>query len=201
MAENKTNTGLWIGAGALVLVGGLLFYFKNKTKKETANENKAISDITSNEDTELAALLKKYLNVSDAVVVGWTAGAPWKNDAQRAINTCLRITNFNGVATKFSALCNNAYTLIRALQDGLSNERYTKALQYAKAQKAVTIKPYRYGGVTFPANTIMGAKIGEGVNAISKAKTYKVVNGYEANMTTADKETIIDIPQEYVKLM
>lgn len=200
MAENKTNTGLWIGAGALALATGIFFYFKNKTKKETADENKAISDLSTNEDTELAALLKKYLNVSDTVLVGWKAGDPQWNDAQSVLNTCLRITDFNGVATKFSALCNNAYTLIKALQDGLSNERYTKALQYAKAQKAVTVKPYR-SGQTFPANTIMGAVIGEGANAISGAKTYKVINSYEANRFTADKENVFDIPQEFVRLV
>ena len=86
MAENKTNTGLWIGAGALALATGIFFYFKNKTKKETADENKAISDLSTNEDTELAALLKKYLNVSDTVLVGWKAGDPQWNDAQSVLN-------------------------------------------------------------------------------------------------------------------
>lgn len=194
------SKGWLVGLSAVALGAGIFFYFKNRGKKETEQENKAISDLTTSTETEQAALLKKYLNVTDSALLGWSAGSPYRNNAQEALRVCLQITNWNEVGKKFSALCDNKYTLNKALQDGLNDERYTKAIQFAKAKKVVTTMPFTYAGHTFPAGTIMGSLAGEGVNMLGN-KVYNTVNDYTANTFSDDTELIIPVPQDMAKLV
>ncbi len=198
MAENKTNTGLLVAGGLILLAGGALLYFKNKTKKDTQNENKALDNLTSSDETRQAAELKKYLSVSEVFGVGFVAN-PLTSNQYGCANVCNEITNYPGVQAKFSALCENKYTLQRAFESGLTDAQYKECLDLLKAQKVVTTKESqvfilddrasissnRYK--TMPANTILGSLIASGYywvdydNYQKSFSSYMFFNGFDAN--------------------
>lgn len=165
MAENKTNTGLLVASGFLLLAGGALLYFTNQKKKETQNENKAIEDIGSNPAAQQAAALYKYLGVTNAggVYSAWAM----TNDKYGIYNTCLEVTDIKALQDKFAQLCNNKYSLNDAMTSGTYDSEYKQAMQYLKAQKVVTTQdatPVTLRGTNgaeiikfFPANTVLGA--------------------------------------------
>lgn len=202
MAENKSNTGLLIAGGFLALATAAFFYIKNKNKRDaqdTSNENKALDDLTSSDTTSQAALLKKYLGVVEVPVVGFTAN-PVTANAYGCINVANEITDYPTVQQKFSALCENKYTLQRALETGLSDSDYANFADLLKRQKVVTTeetKAYILASSadtvsssykTVPANTILGSlyksyyygfKRSDG--NIEYVSAYMFFNGFNAN--------------------
>ncbi len=202
MAENKSNTGLWIAGGFLVLAGGMLLYFKNKSKKD-AQQQDAISEDIDDYDTQQALKLKGLLGVSKGVM-GWTTNGEIGTyfNAQthvKILNEMLAVVDWSDLQKKFRALCNGEYTLVNALNSTLTDNDYNKAIEYAAAKKAVTNQTYRTGNKTFPANTILGAIVGDGVNIIGN-KTYKVINEVTSADGYHDTEVIIDVPQDMVNI-
>ena len=198
MTENKTNTGLWIAGALLLLGGGAFFYFKNKAKKDTANENKALDNLTSSDETQQAAKLKKYLSVSEVWAVGFVAN-PLTSNPYGCCNVCNEITNYPGVQSKFSQLCENKYTLQRAFETGLSDAQYNECLKLLKLQKVATTKEARVFILpdrqsirsnlykTMPAGTILGSLMESGYFWVDydgrseSESSYMFFNGYDAN--------------------
>ena len=202
MAENKSNTGLWIAGGFLVLAGGALLYFKNKAKKD-AQQQDSISEDIDDYETQQALKLKGLLGVSKGVM-GWTTNGEIGTyfNAQthvKILNEMLAVVDWSDLQKKFRALCNGEYTLANALNSALTDNDYKKAIEYAAAKKAVTNQTYRTGNKTFPANTILGAIVGEGMNLIGN-KTYKVINEVTSADGYHDTEVIVDVPQDMVNV-
>jgi len=203
MAENKSNTGLWIAGGFLVLAGGALLYFKNKAKKD-AQQQDSISEDIDDYETQQAIKLKGLLGVSKGAF-GWTTNGEIGTyfNAQthvKILNEMLAVVDWSDLQKKFRALCNGEYTLVNALNSALTDNDYKKAIEYAAAKKAVTNQTYRPGGgKAFPANTILGAIVGDGVNMIGN-KTYKVINEVTSADGYHDTEVIIDVPQDMVNV-
>ena len=202
MAENKSNTGLWIAGGFLVLAGGALLYFKNKAKKD-AQQQDSISEDIDDYETQQAIKLKGLLGVSKGIT-GWTTNGEIGTyfNAQthvKILNEMLAVVDWSDLQKKFRALCNGEYTLVNALNSALTDNDYKKAIEYAAAKKAVTNQTYRTGNKTFPANTILGAIVGEGMNLIGN-KTYKVINEVTSADGYHDTEVIVDVPQDMVNV-
>lgn len=202
MAENKSNTGLWIAGGFLVLAGGALLYFKNKAKKD-AQQQDSISEDIDDYETQQAIKLKGLLGVSKGAF-GWTTNGEIGTyfNAQthvKILNEMLAVVDWSDLQKKFRALCNGEYTLVNALNSALTDNDYKKAIEYAAAKKAVTNQTYRTGNKTFPANTILGAIVGEGANIIGN-KTYKVINEVTSADGYHDTEVIVDVPQDMVNV-
>lgn len=202
MAENKSNTGLWIAGGFLVLAGGVLLYFKNKAKKD-AQQQDSISEDIDDYETQQAIKLKGLLGVSKGAF-GWTTNGEVGTyfNAQthvKILNEMLAVVDWSDLQKKFRALCNGEYTLVNALNSALTDNDYKKAIEYAAAKKAVTNQTYRTGNKTFPANTILGAIVGEGMNLIGN-KTYKVINEVTSADGYHDTEVIVDVPQDMVNV-
>lgn len=202
MAENKSNTGLWIAGGFLALATAAFVYIKNKSKRDaqdTSNENKALDDLTSSDTTSQAALLKKYLGVVEVPVIGFTAN-PVNANAYGCINVANEITDYPTVQQKFSALCENKYTLQRALETGLNDSDYTNFADLLKRQKVVTTeatKAYILASSadtvsssykTVPANTILGSLyksyyygVKRSDGNIEYVSSYMFFNGFDTN--------------------
>ena len=202
MAESKSNTGLLIVGGFLVLAGGALLYFKNKAKKD-AQQQDTISEDIDDYETQQAIKLKGLLGVSKGVF-GWTTNGEIGTyfNAQthvKILNEMLAVVDWSDLQKKFRALCNGEYTLVNALNSALTDNDYKKAIEYAAAKKAVTNQTYRAGNKTFPANTILGAIVGEGMNLIGN-KTYKVINEVTSGDGYHDTEVIVDVPQDMVNV-
>lgn len=202
MSGNKSNTGLLIAGGFLVLAGGALLYFKNKAKKD-AQQQDSISEDIDDYETQQAIKLKGLLGVSKGVM-GWTTNGEIGTyfNAQthvKILNEMLAVVDWSDLQKKFRALCNGEYTLVNALNSALTDNDYKKAIEYAAAKKAVTNKIYRTGNKTFPANTILGAIVGEGMNLIGN-KTYKVINEVTSADGYHDTEVIVDVPQDMVNV-
>lgn len=202
MVENKSNTGLWIAGGFLLLAGGALLYFKNKAKKD-AQQQDTISEDIDDYETQQALKLKGLLGVSKDVM-GWTTNGEIGTyfNAQthvKILNEMLAVVDWSDLQKKFRALCNGEYTLVNALNSALTDNDYKKAIEYAAAKKAVTNQTYRTGNKTFPANTILGAIVGEGTNLIGN-KTYKVINEVTSADGYHDAEVIVDVPQDMVNV-
>ena len=168
MAKNKSNTtGLLLAGGALLLAGGALLYFKNRNKKETTSETKAIEDIGNNPAAQQAAALYKYLGVTSTF--GKYSAWAYSNDEYGVYNTCLEVTNIKALSQKFAQLCNSSFSLNDAMTGGLYDSQYALAMQYLRAKKVVTTKetPITLSGgtalgiqtKTIPANTVLGAYI------------------------------------------
>lgn len=199
MAENKTNTGIWIAGSLILLAGGAFLYFANQKKKETQNENKAIEDIGSNLEAQQAAALYKYLGVTNSggVYSAWAIS----NDKLGVYNTCLEVTNIAGLAQKFSQLCSNKYSLNDAMTAGLYDSEYKIAMPYLRAQKVITTKDATpvtlnsQGGYApiikfFPKNTILGAL------KSTSGNTYAFINE-----VTKNGELTGTVSADYVKLV
>lgn len=202
MSGNKSNTGLLIAGGFLLLAGGALLYFKNKAKKD-AQQQDSISEDIDDYETQQAIKLKGLLGVSKGAF-GWTTNGEVGTyfNAQthvKILNEMLAVVDWSDLQKKFRALCNGEYTLVNALNSALTDNDYKKAIEYAAAKKAVTNQTYRAGNKTFPANTILGAIVGEGMNLIGN-KTYKVINEVTSADGYHDTEVIVDVPQDMVNV-
>ena len=203
MKENTTNnTGLWIAGGFLLLATGVFFYVKNKRKRDardTSNENKALDDLSSSDTTTQAALLKKYLSVNEVPLVGFVAN-PATANPYGCLNVANEITDYPTVQQKFSALCENRYTLQRALETGLSDSDYTNFADLLKRQKVVTTdeaKAYALASNTaeisstykqVPAGVILGSLMKSGYYGVKRTdgnieyvSAYMFFNGFDAN--------------------
>lgn len=142
--------------------GGTYLYFKNKDKEESKNSDKATIDI-SDPSTRQAMELFNMLGVSSTG--GW--GLKYFHDIpeERLLNLMLTITDWPKVQEKFRGMCNNEYSLSKALSDGLTADEYQRAIRYAGAKKVVTTTSAQAtimkGSIaqmpTFQKNTILGA--------------------------------------------
>lgn len=197
MSENKSNTGVWVGAGFLALATAAFFYLKNKSKKDTANENKALDDLTTSDATSQAALLKKYLGVVELPGAGFVAN-PVTSNQWGCFNVCNEIIDYPAVQTKFSALCENRYTLQRAFETGLTDAQYKDCQTLLKAQKVNTTKAtkvYLLSSKTtdtstsyreMPANTLLGSILQSGIysyqygNNTEMMSSYMFFNGFDS---------------------
>lgn len=196
MAENKTNTGLLIAGGFLLLAGGAFLYFKNKDKKETKITDNTTADITDQE-TQQAMQLYNLLGVSNTF--GWGLSTFHNIPEEKVLNLLLSVTNWKKLQDKFRGLCNNEYSLTKALSDGLDADEYQLAIKLASAKKVITTTATNflvYKGLgletkNIAANTILGALKSENAN------TYTFINAIEDD----DKELLVSINKANAKLI
>ena len=196
MAENKTNTGLLIAGGFLLLAGGAFLYFKNKDKKETKITDNTTADITDSE-TQQAMQLYNMLGVSNTF--GWGLSTFHDIPEEKVLNLLLSVTNWKKLQEKFRGLCNNEYSLTKALSDGLDADEYQLAIQLASAKKVVTTTATTfiiYNGIVpltknIAANTVLGALKSETQTA------YTFINA----ILDDDKELLASINKANTKLI
>lgn len=176
MADSK-NTGLWLGLSALALATGAFFMFKNRDRSETKKSDNTTADITDNE-TQQAMQLYNLLGVSDTF--GWGLKTFYDVPEEKVLNLLLSVTNWKKLQEKFRGLCNNEYSLTKALNDALDADEYRRAIQYASAPKVVTTaqavlttleNPVRM--TTVPAGTLVGALVEDG------AQSYVFINAID----------------------
>ena len=159
--ENKT---FWAVLAIAALGGGAYLYFKNKDKEASKTSDNATNDI-SDPATAQAMQLYNMLGISNTG--GWWGPATLHNiPEEKVLNLMLEITDWPKVQEKFRGMCNNEYSLSKALSDGLTADEYQRAIRYASAKKVVTtvdnaVASISAGSVikmpTFPKNTILGA--------------------------------------------
>lgn len=180
MAANKTNTGLWLGLGLLGFLTAAFFYVKNKDRKETQNSDRTTEDIADRE-TAQALQLFNMLGVTNMPGIGWRLATFHNIPEEQVLNLLLSVTDWKKLQEKFRGLCNNEYSLTKALSDGLNADEYRRALQYAGAQKVVTTLDTSIGisgdnvvhYVSVPAGTLVGALTGDG------GQTYSFINAVD----------------------
>ncbi len=188
MAENKTNTGLLIAGGFLLLAGGAFLYFKNK--------DNTTADITDRE-TQQAMQLYNMLGVSNTF--GWRLSTFHDIPEEKVLNLLLSVTNWKKLQDKFRGLCNNEYSLTKALSDGLDADEYQLAIKLASAAKVVTTTAATfiiYDGIVpltknIAANTVLGAL---------KSETQTVYTFINAILDD-DKELLASINKANAKLI
>ena len=151
--------------------------FKNRDKSETKKSDNTTADITDNE-TQQAMQLYNLLGVSDTF--GWGLKTFYDVPEEKVLNLLLSVTNWKKLQEKFRGLCNNEYSLTKALNDALDADEYRRAIQYASALKVVTTtqtvlttleNPVRM--TTVPAGTLVGALVEDG------AQSYVFVNAID----------------------
>lgn len=161
-------TAAIFGAGAFFL------WKKGHDDEEDTNEaNRATANL-DDPDTKAALLLKHALQY-ELVGPVW-AGNDVESPPEIAAlyNACLNVTNWAGVQTKFSTLCNNEATLLQAMQDNTDSNVFQTALNLCKAKKVISTEPLTARltvfnedgsaedegeGKQFAADTLLGAVI------------------------------------------
>lgn len=192
--------GKQIALTALAVIGCIVLIkrMRNQNAKNTNAENETTADL-SDFETQQAVLLKKYLGVYSVAGVYYTGPANL-NDSYGVANVCNRIVNWAKVQKKFSALCDNQFTLLRAMEGGLTDNNFRICLNLAKADKVVTTKNadcYVLNSVAdkestgqvenFSMGTVLGAKNESGYffiqypNYSESVKAYSFLSGYDSN--------------------
>lgn len=160
--EKKT---LVVILALLAAGGGAYLYFKNKDKQETTTSDKTTNDI-SDRETQQAMQLYNMLGVEKTGGLVWRLATIHDIPEEKVLNIMLEVTNWPKLQEKFRGMCNNEYSLSKALSDGLTVDEYNTAIQYASAKKVVTTQDNTQvtliDGVTpkmvkFVANTVVGA--------------------------------------------
>lgn len=185
--------------GGLLLVGGYLFFKSRQNQSDANKTDNATADI-DNPITQQALKLYNMLGVERSSLTGNYGLAIFHNIPEdKVLNLMLEITDWNGLQDKFKKLCNNEYSVAKALSDGLDEDEYQLAIKYASAKKVVTTTTatvivyvgYVPTAKTVAANTILGAYKSETSTA------YTFINAVEDD----DKEVLASISKSQAKLV
>ena len=164
------KAAIW-GILALAAVGGGAYlYLKGKDKQETTTSDKTTNDI-SDRETQQAMKLYNMLGVEKTGGIVWRLATFHNIPEEKVINLMLEVTNWPKLQEKFRGLCNNEYSLTKALSDGLTADEYKKAIDYAAAKKVVTAQDNAFVTINsgnfsvpknFDKNTVIGALKSDG---------------------------------------
>lgn len=185
--------------GGLLLVGGYLFFKSRQNQSDTNKTDNATADI-DNPITQQALKLYNMLGVERNSLTGNYGLSVFHNIPEdKVLNLMLEITDWNALQNKFKKLCNNEYSIVKALSDGLDEDEYQLAIKYASAKKVVTTTTATviiYAGLvpltkTVAANTILGAYKSETSTA------YTFINAVEGD----DEEVLASISKPLAKLV
>ena len=167
--------------GGLVLAAGYLYYRTRTNQSDTNKADNATADI-DDPVTQQALKLYNALGVERSAITNNYGLAVFHNIPEEyVLNLMLEVTDWTALQKKFKNLCNNEYSLVKALSDGLTAEEYNLAIKYASAKKVVTttatnvtlydVMPFRT--VSVAADSLIGAYTGD------TSASYMFVNGID----------------------